>query len=157
MKTIYLIFIAILFISTACSEEDKGQNEIKIDGTWEVKATWDPYPEDSNTNWFAVNSDVDYYHTITFQDGLFNFNLINQQGYECYGEYTFEYDTEINKYRLYLYSSECNLGIYGVLKYYGETSNSVKTINTVNLPNGLYFLNYYNGLEIIQMQLLIQH
>lgn len=54
-------------------------------------------------------------------------------------------------YDIYIYD------IYGVLKYYGETSNTVKTINTVNLPNGLYFLNYYNGIEIIQMQLLIQH
>lgn len=113
MKTLYLIFIAILFVNTACSEEDKGQKEIKIDGTWKVTATWDPYPEDSNSNWIAVNPDSEYYHTITFQDGLFNFNLINQQGYECYGEYTFEYDNEINKYRLYLYSNDCNLGIYG--------------------------------------------
>lgn len=54
-------------------------------------------------------------------------------------------------YYIYIYD------IYGVLKYYGETSNTVKTINTVNLPNGLYFLNYYNGIEIIQMQLLIEH
>jgi len=54
-------------------------------------------------------------------------------------------------YYIYIYD------IYGILKYYGETSNTVKTINTVDLPNGLYFLNYYNGLEIIQMQLLVQH
>ncbi|GGD90129.1 hypothetical protein [Planktosalinus lacus] len=113
MKTTYLILIALLCITTACTKDDKGQGDINIEGAWEVKATWDPYPEDSNTNWFVVNSDVDYYHTITFQDGLFNFNLINQQGYECYGEYTFEYDNEINKYRLYLNLSECNLGIYG--------------------------------------------
>lgn len=54
-------------------------------------------------------------------------------------------------YYIYIYD------IYGILKYYGETSNTLKTISTVNLPNGLYFLNYYNGVEIIQMQLLIQH
>jgi hypothetical protein len=54
-------------------------------------------------------------------------------------------------YYIYIYD------IYGILKYYGETSNTLKTISTVNLPNGLYFLNYYNGIEIIQMQLLIQH
>jgi hypothetical protein len=54
-------------------------------------------------------------------------------------------------YYIYIYD------IYGILKYYGETSNTLKTISTINLPNGLYFLNYYNGMEIIQMQLLVQH
>ncbi len=109
----YFIFITILFINTACTKDDKGQEEINIEGAWEVIATWEPYPENSNINWNAVNSDDEYYHTIIFQDGSFNLNLINQQGYECYGEYTFEYDNEINKYRLYLNLNDCNLGIYG--------------------------------------------
>jgi hypothetical protein len=54
-------------------------------------------------------------------------------------------------YYIYIYD------IYGILKYYGETSNTLKTISTIELPNGLYFLNYYNGYEIIQQNLLIQH
>ncbi|MBA3985576.1 MAG: T9SS type A sorting domain-containing protein [Flavobacteriales bacterium] len=54
-------------------------------------------------------------------------------------------------YYIYIYD------IYGILKYYGETSNTLKTISTVNLPNGLYFLSYYNGIEILQTQLRIQH
>lgn len=109
----YFIFITLLCITTACTKDDEEQGDINIEGTWEVKATWDPYPENSNTNWISVNSDVEYYHTLTFQDGSFNLNLVNQQGYECYGEYTFEYDTETNKYRLYLNLITCNLGDYG--------------------------------------------
>jgi hypothetical protein len=60
-----------------------------------------------------------------------------------------EYPT--GTYYIYIYD------IYGILKYSGVTSNTVRTINTINLPNGLYFLNYQNGQEIIQQQLLIQH
>jgi hypothetical protein len=41
--------------------------------------------------------------------------------------------------------------------YYGESQNAEKTISTIDLPNGIYFLHFYNGIEIIQMQLLIQH
>jgi len=54
-------------------------------------------------------------------------------------------------YTIYIYD------MYSNLKYYGETQNAEKTINTVDLPNGIYFLHFYNGTEIIQMQLLIQH
>lgn len=54
-------------------------------------------------------------------------------------------------YTIYIYD------MYSNLKYYGETQNAEKTISTVDLPNGIYFLHFYNGTEIIQMQLLVQH
>jgi len=54
-------------------------------------------------------------------------------------------------YYIYLYD------IYSNLVYYGETNNAAKEVSTMHLPNGLYFLHFYNGVEIIQTQLLIQH
>jgi len=54
-------------------------------------------------------------------------------------------------YYIYIYD------MYSNLMYYGESQNAEKTISTIDLPNGIYFLHFYNGTEIIQMQLLVQH
>lgn len=114
MKCVFLLLIAIIFSCTACSKEDKNQNEINIKSKQEVIATWDPYPVNSSTRWIPVNSDSENYHTIIFQENsLFNFNLINQPDINCDGEYTFEYNSDIDEYRLYLNLSDCNIGNFG--------------------------------------------
>jgi hypothetical protein len=149
MKTIYIIFVAILFLNTACTKEDKDQGEINIEGIWGLTATWEPYSGNSGDWWVTTNSDSEYYHTFTFQDGLFNLNLMNQQGLECYGEYTFDYDTETNKYRLLLNLSDCNLGDYGWILF----SESVVEIenNELIIFEGTYACDEGCGLKYLRL------
>lgn len=93
--------------------DDQSHKEININGTWEVIATWDPYPVNSNTRWIDVNSESEYYHTLIFQENVFNFNLVNQQGIECDGGYSLVFNNDIDEHRLYLNLSDCNIGNYG--------------------------------------------
>jgi hypothetical protein len=115
MKTLLLLLLIALFsMSMACTKDDKSQNDINIKGKWEVIATWDPYPVNSDTRWIAVNSDSDYYHTLIFQENsLYNFNLINQPEISCDGEYIFNLNNDPVEYRLFLNLSDCEMGNFG--------------------------------------------
>ena len=54
-------------------------------------------------------------------------------------------------YYIYIYDS------YSNIMYEGESSNIEKTVETVNIPNGVYFLHIHNGNEVSIMQLVVEH
>ncbi len=39
----------------------------------------------------------------------------------------------------------------------GQSSNVEKTVSTINIPNGLYYLHIHDGNEVITKQLIIEH
>lgn len=54
-------------------------------------------------------------------------------------------------YYIYIYDQ------YSNLKYQGDTSNIEKTVSTINIPDGVYFLHIHVGTEVIIKQLVVDH
>lgn len=54
-------------------------------------------------------------------------------------------------YYIYIYDA------YSNIMYQGESTNIEKTIETVNIPNGLYYLHIHDGNEVTAIQLVIEH
>ncbi len=54
-------------------------------------------------------------------------------------------------YDIYLYDS------ISIIHYYARVSNDLVTVNTSNLPTGVYFLHIYFPGEVTQQQVIVQH
>ncbi len=54
-------------------------------------------------------------------------------------------------YYIYIYDQ------YSNILYEGESINIEKTVGTIDIPNGLYYLHIHNGNEVITQQLIINH
>lgn len=54
-------------------------------------------------------------------------------------------------YYIYIYDQ------YSNILYEGESTNIEKTVGTIGIPNGLYYLHIHDGNEVITQQLIINH
>ncbi len=87
MKTIYLIFIAVLCINTACTKGESDTQEEIIFGNWELIEIFSNDGGSSGGEWQQPNT---VYNYIFFEDNTFT----STRFLECdYGTYTFTENT----------------------------------------------------------------
>lgn len=91
MKITYLILIALLFITTACTKDESDKEKDLILGSWELKEIYSNDGSANNGEWQPPNTIYKY----TFLDDN---TFTSTRFLECvYGTYTFTEDTiELN-------------------------------------------------------------
>lgn len=139
-----------------------------------VDANGDPYaPDELNIMSYTQPKCMKYFsskQSTRMKNAMANIprlQLISEYaaiGYPCstlgFNYYPNAADNELNldlrekPANIYTYQIYNN---YGVVVLSGESTNILKTLNTSNLEEGLYFIHFYENGELVIKQLVIEH